>query len=293
MILSKPGVSGFRSILDLISSLKIPIVGHNMMLDCMYLTHHFYHPLPALIGEFKAQMNELFTEVYDTKYIADLIFPGTSTVLCDVYEKFLAGNPAIPLGISLDVGFEAYSHGGKGYHEAGFDSYITGVSFINLSRINTLKKSGVATEDLLGISKTTFEIPLEFCGKVFCMRSLMRYFNFTGDCDTPDTTPLYHCSELAQELSTRDVVKSVESKFGSVFVNWIDSTSCWIRSRSVKSKESARDFVNSGGEFVGCKVVSYSTFMGDNTSSDASKRKRDCESGKENGDDRKHFKIGR
>lgn len=88
--------TGFSKVFKLLTSLKKPIVGHNLLLDLMFMHKQFYRPLPGewdtkqlrcIIVErlfiinyfpfitekyetFKKNINQLFPLVYDTKFLS-------------------------------------------------------------------------------------------------------------------------------------------------------------------------------------------------------------------------------
>ena len=51
---------GFRKILQLLIKFKLPMVGHNMILDICYIVHHFLHHLPDNLDSFKTLVHTMF-----------------------------------------------------------------------------------------------------------------------------------------------------------------------------------------------------------------------------------------
>ncbi|KAI8903058.1 cytochrome P450 [Gorgonomyces haynaldii] len=100
---------GFRKILDAVSESKIPIIGHNCYLDLAFLVQHFYQPLPKTVLEFKTVVHDIFPAVYDSKYVAH-------------------GFPELTLVVSSTLDETAED----AFHEAGFDSYVTGFCFLRM-----------------------------------------------------------------------------------------------------------------------------------------------------------------
>ncbi|KAK9367451.1 ribonuclease H-like domain-containing protein [Lipomyces kononenkoae] len=63
---------GIRHIFDHISHSKVPIVGHNIFVDLIYIYAKFVGTLPSSVEEFAHQIISLFPTVIDTKYIGTL-----------------------------------------------------------------------------------------------------------------------------------------------------------------------------------------------------------------------------
>ena len=125
-----------RSIFDLISTQKIPIVGHNCFYDLLHTFHCFYGPVPPYVDQFKQKWISKFPRTFDTKYLAEandilggLQPPATLRGLCDF---MVAG--------SKDAGLIQVSESVPGYdltgeasdlsHDAGYDAMMTSQVFI-------------------------------------------------------------------------------------------------------------------------------------------------------------------
>ncbi|TMW66035.1 hypothetical protein Poli38472_003800 [Pythium oligandrum] len=136
---------GFSRVIELISDSKKPVVGHNALLDFVYVFSQFYKPLPDTLAEFKQQLVELFPTIYDTKH-ATLRSPLgaklSSTSLSSLFEYMGANVKPTPENLlSSDPKFEGYRSALKAEsdanekllcHEAGFDAFMTGVCFLGL-----------------------------------------------------------------------------------------------------------------------------------------------------------------
>lgn len=61
---------GFTKVFKLLVTLKKPIMGHNILLDLMFIYKQFYKPLPKKYSDFKTEINRIFPSVYDTKFIS-------------------------------------------------------------------------------------------------------------------------------------------------------------------------------------------------------------------------------
>uniref|UniRef100_A0AAV1VH37 Uncharacterized protein n=1 Tax=Peronospora matthiolae TaxID=2874970 RepID=A0AAV1VH37_9STRA len=136
---------GFSKVIEALSESKLPVIGHNALLDFVYVFHQFYKPLPETLAEFKTQLLELFPTVYDTKHVALRSPLGEklkSTSLSSLFEYIrenVKPDPAslIPCGKRFDTYREALKTETDGSeralcHEAGFDAFMTAVCFLGL-----------------------------------------------------------------------------------------------------------------------------------------------------------------
>ncbi|XP_049850795.1 poly(A)-specific ribonuclease PARN-like [Schistocerca gregaria] len=155
---------GFRHVIDLMVDSKKPIVGHNMFLDIAHIYHSFFEPLPEDPDEFAHSFHEKFPAVLDLKVLSNYhpyfcVNPAPNTQLSCLYEEALRAIPEAlrPQFFSSYNTQNAYidflqAKGNNGaqvtndqsvqenedqkalnYHEAAFDAFITGVTYLYLS----------------------------------------------------------------------------------------------------------------------------------------------------------------
>ncbi|TYZ60766.1 hypothetical protein PybrP1_005046 [[Pythium] brassicae (nom. inval.)] len=129
------------------AKIQAPVIGHNALLDFVYVFNQFYKPLPETLAEFKQELVELFPTIYDTKHVA-LRSPlieklNHSTGLSALFEYMREHvKPGPDSLLSRDPRFDGYRAAlraeGDGSedkllcHEAGFDAFMTGVCFVGL-----------------------------------------------------------------------------------------------------------------------------------------------------------------
>lgn len=137
---------GFSRVIEMLSESKLPVVGHNALLDFVYVFRQFYRPLPDTLAEFKTQLLELFPTIYDTKHVAlhsPLGDKMQSTSLSSLFEYMrLNVKPEPESFIPSDKHFDTYREALKAEadgknnnmlcHEAGFDAFMTAVCFLGL-----------------------------------------------------------------------------------------------------------------------------------------------------------------
>ncbi|KAJ1894815.1 hypothetical protein LPJ66_004962 [Kickxella alabastrina] len=141
---------GFCAIIDLLSAARKPVVGHNMPLDILHAYSKFYRQLPESRVEFESAVLRFLPVLIDTKYIIEST-PGikakygTSNLdeIAPVLEKEASASGSASGG-------DGDGDGGSGkralirnhanftrdvsrnMHEAGYDAYMTGATFIRL-----------------------------------------------------------------------------------------------------------------------------------------------------------------
>ncbi|KAL0328568.1 UNVERIFIED_CONTAM: Poly(A)-specific ribonuclease PARN [Sesamum calycinum] len=137
---------GFRQVIDLLSSQRKLIVGHNCFLDLAHVYNKFIAPLPLTAEEFVSAFRTYFPHVIDTKVLLNLDDVllrivgkgGTSLskafgLLCPPIapsssSSVFAGKPRVRVEVEVDdQRFSNWNSGAK--HEAGYDAFMTGCVF--------------------------------------------------------------------------------------------------------------------------------------------------------------------
>ena len=134
---------GFSLYIDYLCKKKIPIIGHNIYYDMMFLYDKLIGDLPDDFYSFKKQIHEYFPYIYDTKYISTILTKKYKkcniektnldnvykTVIKNKYDTYIDFFPDAPNGFCLYNDMERDK-----LHDAGYDSIITGRSFILLNK---------------------------------------------------------------------------------------------------------------------------------------------------------------
>jgi uncharacterized protein YlzI (FlbEa/FlbD family) len=134
---------GFSLYIDYLCKKKIPIIGHNIYYDMMFLYDKLIGGLPDDFYTFKKQIHEYFPYIYDTKYISTILTKKYKkcniektnldnvykTVIKNKYDTYIDFFPDAPNGFCLYNDMERDK-----LHDAGYDSIITGRSFILLNK---------------------------------------------------------------------------------------------------------------------------------------------------------------
>ena len=158
---------GVKHLYETILKKKKVLIGHNISLDILFLINSFGKTLPKTYNEFKEYISNNF-ELYDTKLIFNSL-KDKSPILRNV-------NPILeqmfPILKSLSETLYNYKivntkdvfENENNFHNAGFDSFITGICFLSLKYLNTDVK-----------------FKENFKNKVFFMKSLYTCFDFLND----------------------------------------------------------------------------------------------------------------
>ncbi|XP_053689559.1 poly(A)-specific ribonuclease PARN-like [Sabethes cyaneus] len=126
---------GLSLVLQELSKSRKLIIGHNMLLDLLFVIRQFFRPLPSDYQEFKNIVRHLFPLLLDTKYLctnAELKVHVNSSVLGHVFESVQKEPFKMP-EVTSDFEEYEYSTDDSKQHEAGYDAYVTGLCFLGLT----------------------------------------------------------------------------------------------------------------------------------------------------------------
>ena len=142
----------FLAISEACISKNIPLVGHNCYFDLLFLMRHFEGHLPESYVDFKKAVHKRFPLIYDTKVLASKK-SFAKTTLEAIYDSMLADGTLQKMKVSFDERCPKYANDifqvatlkkeedGEieddkvaSYHEAGWDSFVTGLVFMGLEK---------------------------------------------------------------------------------------------------------------------------------------------------------------
>nr|APX61427.1 PARN [Nicotiana benthamiana] len=137
---------GFRHVIDLLSSERKLIVGHNCFLDMAHIYSKFIGPLPLTAEDYVSSIQKYFPCIIDTKILlnANGVFQQrvnkSSTSLSRAFVSIcpqialgvktsgLADRPCVEVEVQVDEKRSLnWNSGSK--HEAGYDAFMTGCVF--------------------------------------------------------------------------------------------------------------------------------------------------------------------
>jgi hypothetical protein len=126
---------GFRRVFKMLTAAKKPLLGHNLLIDLLFIYASFKGKLPLQLADFQAMVQADFPEIYDTRHMY-LSIPGfrqqfeTERVGSSLTELHEYLREITHFSVPLALGCEKYA--GKKAHEAGYDAYVTGEVFLML-----------------------------------------------------------------------------------------------------------------------------------------------------------------
>ncbi|CAN4102609.1 unnamed protein product [Withania somnifera] len=137
---------GFRHVIDLLSSERKLIVGHNCFLDMAHIYSKFIGPLPSTAEDYASSIQKFFPSIVDTKILlnANSVFQQrvdkSRTSLSKAFVSIcpqialgvktygLADKPCVEVEVQVD-GKRSSNWNSGAKHEAGYDAFMTGCIF--------------------------------------------------------------------------------------------------------------------------------------------------------------------
>jgi poly(A)-specific ribonuclease len=209
---------GVEEVIKLMLQTRKPLVAHNMLYDLMFLYQQFIDDLPASYAEFKRLARHTLPPLYDTKFIPKHIssLQIRNTGLIKLLEA-LKQKDCLDVAVDLEAGFTKY-RGETNYHEAGYDSYVTGEIFAKMAHLVRAEReaddiwAGLADcagkVPLFGAHYRALELYSEETDDVGCFANLLR------------VTSSLQTDELARELREFGDVKVVKIGVESYIVHF-------------------------------------------------------------------------
>ncbi|XP_038668975.1 poly(A)-specific ribonuclease PNLDC1-like [Scyliorhinus canicula] len=140
---------GFTLVFRELVGANKPLIGHNMLLDLMYIHDKFYRSLPESFADFKTNIHKLFPSVFDTKHISkrmrqefqSLQIPNLFA-LHSVLESRLVDLAQHGPSLHHISGCEKYAENDCP-HEAAFDAFICGAVLLQLAQLLLINQGSV------------------------------------------------------------------------------------------------------------------------------------------------------
>ncbi|GAB0088463.1 PARN [Sergentomyia squamirostris] len=263
---------GVTHIFQALSKSRKLLVCHNMFLDLIYLMRQFTGPLPEDLDEFKKLVHDFFPNVLDTKHLCTkgvLKEVVGSSVLPHVLEACRSSLFQLPEIESL--GDQKYTLDDSKEHEAGYDSFITGVCFLALT--NHL---GILPKDLNANCKKL----KSFKNKIFVLGlDNITCCNLTGPDEKPSREHVFHVTFPSTWKNT-DIIQHFKN-FGPIQIKWINETSAYV---ALQQREYSQSVMKSIGRYPGVTVVPYAEYEDAQSPHEDRKRKLPESSSQESGE---------
>lgn len=210
---------GLSLVLQELSRAKKLIVGHNMLLDLLFVIRQFFRPLPPNFHEFKKIVRELFPLLLDTKYLCtngELKVHVYSSVLGQVFDAVNKEPFKLPKVTCTLKGHEYSPHEMK-QHDAGYDAYLTGMCFMGLVSFFKVDLKNLTLDPVL---KAYFN-------RIFLLRvNEINYIYTYGKEPSFSREHIFFLS-FPENWRQSDIVTRFRN-YGSVHINWINMNSAFI-----------------------------------------------------------------
>ncbi|XP_074642592.1 poly(A)-specific ribonuclease PNLDC1-like [Tubulanus polymorphus] len=205
---------------------KKPLVGHNCLMDLLLIYDKFYKPLPESYEDFKYEFHSMFPAVYDTKHISFTLRKQfrdkgvlEKTGLGDLYEALVSDVDShrvlyCPF-IEHGAGFEKYSDG-HCPHEAGYDSYMAGVVFLQVCHLFSTQDVKSSQAEPVPFKKYLSRMK-PFCNKINVIRAAVNSIALSQQ-DPISIRPewLYIKSKTSQKKLCSKELAGLLSSYGTV-----------------------------------------------------------------------------
>ena len=252
---------GFSKVLKLLISSKKPIIGHNVLLDLMFIHQQFYRPLPSRYSEFKSNIHTLFPQIYDTKFLSfelkKVLDKGVNwkvTSLKTIYEYFSKNKGRYLVFKSPNVNLKDASPDENSYHNAGWDAYFAGYIFIKIAHVFSVKKFGEGLEQRPVTHSELMSSVRDFANCINITRGNEIYSKLDG-LDPLSTRPQWlHVKMKSSLLNAKQVVEKF-SFFGQVDVMPFARKRVLV---AVANHKSALDILNHFKDNQDLQVARYS-----------------------------------
>uniref|UniRef100_A0A2D4GLX6 Uncharacterized protein n=1 Tax=Micrurus corallinus TaxID=54390 RepID=A0A2D4GLX6_MICCO len=202
-----------------------PLVGHNMLMDLLYLHEKFYKPLPENYEEFKDNIHFLFPVLLDTKNIAkatrkEFQFPQVSYLL-ELYETLCSVvNPTDQLCPEIFHSDDSLRYAiNKCPHEAAYDAFLCGAVLLKIAHLLLCRKTGHQT------AAPTFSQYLDvlaaYVNQVNLIRGAIQKINFSGADDLTTRLPLLLATVKGWRGATEEQIHQELRSFCKFDVRWL------------------------------------------------------------------------
>jgi poly(A)-specific ribonuclease len=272
------GYVGLRLILKEISASKKLVVGHNCLLDLMYLQTQCIEELPTDYEEFKKLTHRTFPNIIDTKFIgASEKFKDmfSSTVLNQLYEQLLKP-PFHKVDFEFENPYSAYSLDKPKEHEAGYDSFLTGYCFLAI-----LKYLKVSLSDDFQPNKCKELNP--FLNRIALVRIQQPFIYVTGKEPTFSRDHVFFV-KFPVTWQTSDVQDHFKN-YGPVHCSWVNSSSAFV---SLYNRENASCVLKTIARPVEFEIQTFADFQRAEQRNSSRKRKKENSESSEHSDSPKN-----
>jgi len=219
--------TGLSKIFHLLMQHKKCIVGHNMMLDMIFIFRQFIADLPHTLDEFKSAMAAHFPHIVDTKLMASKT-PFKEFISKNALDDLNQALKARPFGhpcLDMPGKYVSFNKDSSYLHEAGYDSFVTGNAF--LSMFQYLSKI-VHPSHEKHIFTQESDVIKPYLNKIYIHRLHdIPYVNLGGQDIHPQREDIFHV-EFPNVWKGADL-RQLFAPVGGVNLSWINDNECFVR----------------------------------------------------------------
>ncbi|XP_042893459.1 pre-piRNA 3'-exonuclease trimmer-like [Penaeus japonicus] len=260
---------GFTKIFRYLVDTQKPVVLHNCLLDLMLIYKQFHKHLPRSYSTFKSDLHQLFPTIYDTKLLAAEI--KNSLRQTDDKVGNVLGNTSLSnLATSLKKDHTAlykpsvrhvpetnkYNGEEMMLHEAGYDAYLTGSSFLNLAHLYAMLQLPSKAQHRPMSPREHVHALKNFANRVQMQRASIPYMELSGR-DPKSKRPPWLVVERHPKTRgfSPSYVSSILAQYGYVDVVPRDNKSVLV---AAASWDSTREILKTFREGGSLKASRYS-----------------------------------
>ena len=214
-----------------------PIVMHNGLFDVGFIYSHFVDALPETLAEFRADVKNLFPNLYDTKVIARSLEEKNLKRL-SLQGLYLSRDKEFDVDVRYYVDNAFTSFLEEKLHDSAYDSFITGIIFLYLREF--LKKSLNLQSPWEALKRFTNCIHINKLSKFYLNLNFPE--KACNDSAVLNTNIIKF--QLAKDLKTCEIAE-VFSKYGDLMIKKISPNEYFAKYDFVYSGYSIEDIVES------------------------------------------------
>ncbi|KAK3794624.1 hypothetical protein RRG08_003770 [Elysia crispata] len=252
---------GFTRVFRLLTKVAIPIVGHNLLMDLIFMYEKFHKPLPESYSQFKQDMHKLFPNIFDTKHIAHSLRNRLAHLnlhaarnLQDLYNILHSQSIMNMTLMQPSVDRASWSGNQEQIHQAGYDAFLCGCSFLRICHLLHFRNV-----NSMNVKACPFQAYLatvrSFCNCVNVIRAMVNHVKLNGDEPPSQRPPLIHVEVVhpGDKLIAQQLVGWF-SMYGTVDIQMINQKQAVVATANFMT---ARDIIY---QFKGHKFIKVSKY---------------------------------
>ncbi|WKY11833.1 hypothetical protein Q1695_003422 [Nippostrongylus brasiliensis] len=157
-------ISGVCRVFEHLFTRKPPLVGHNCLLDLLYIYHCFVNNLTESYDTWKSEFHRRMPVIVDTRFLAGTLEQRLASHKINDFSLTTLGDfftmrtffDLLPFAISMSINGEPFgtlSQGNRVYHNASYDAFVTGIVFLKLAHLYVLDRCSVPIDKPWSVRK--------------------------------------------------------------------------------------------------------------------------------------------